>query len=205
MDKIDLKKENKTLYQSSSKKIAIVEVPHFHFIMIDGKGEPNSAGEFGEAIEALYPLSYGLKFRVKKGELRVDYGVMPLEALWWAEDMSAFSGNRREEWLWTAMIRQPEFITTEMYESELEVVRKKKNPVALAKARFESFIEGKCAQVMHIGPFEKEASTVESVHEFIDEQGGIKTGKHHEIYLSDMRKAAPEKWRTIIRQPFAYN
>jgi hypothetical protein len=171
--------------------------------MIDGQGEPSPAGEFGEAIEALYPLSYALKFRIKKGELRVDYGVMPLEALWWAEDMSAFSGNRREEWLWTAMIRQPEFITIEMYESELEVVRKKKNPAALAKARFESFIEGKCAQIMHVGPFGKEASTVASVHEFIDEQGGIKTGKHHEIYLSDMRKAAPEKWRTIIRQPFA--
>ena len=205
MDKIDLKKENKTLYRPSSKRIAIVEVPHFHFIMIDGKGAPNSAGEFGEAIEVLYPLSYALKFRVKKGELRVDYGVMPLEALWWAEDMSAFSGNRREEWLWTAMIRQPEFITTEMYESELEVVRKKKNPVALAKARFESFSEGKCAQVMHVGPFEKEASTVAAVHEVINEQGGTKTGKHHEIYLSDMRKAVPEKWRTIIRQPFAYN
>ena len=97
MDKIDLKKENKALYQPSSKKITIVEVPHFHFIMIDGKGEPNSAGEFGEAIEALYPLSYSLKFLAKKGELRVDYGVMPLEALWRAEDMSAFSGNRREE------------------------------------------------------------------------------------------------------------
>ena len=193
MGKIDLKKENKTLYQSSSKKIAIVEVPHFHFIMIDGKGAPNSTGEFGEAIEALYSLSYALKFRAKKGELRVDYGVMPLEALWWAEDMSAFSGNRREEWLWTAMIRQPEFTTTKMYERELEVVRKKKNPVALAKARFELFIEGRCAQVMHVGPFEKEASTVAAVHEVIDEQGGTKTGKHHEIYLKIGRASCRER------------
>ena len=199
---INLKKEDKALYRPSSKDVAIVEVPGFQFIMIDGAGDPATSKEFQNAIEALYSLSYILKFETKKGVLAIDYGMMPLEILWWADDMSAFTQNRRQEWRWTAMIRQPEFITRRMYDQAVAKVGTKKNPVALNKVRLESYVEGRCAQRLHIGSFEEEAVTIAAVHERIDQEGGTEKGKHHEIYLSDMRKTAPEKWKTIVRQPF---
>jgi hypothetical protein len=138
---------------------------------------------------------------VKKGELAIDYGVLPLEGLWWAEDMSKFSVESKGDWKWTLMIMQPEFITGEMVAEATAQVRKKKNPAALSSLRFESFTEGKAAQIMHIGPFSEEGPTIQKVHEFIEAKGRRLRGKHHEIYLSDIRKAAPEKWKTIIRQP----
>ena len=138
---------------------------------------------------------------VKKGELAVDYGVLPLEGLWWAEDMSKFSVESKGDWKWTLMIMQPEYITRELVAEATEQLRNKKNPVALSSVGFKSFTEGKAAQLMHIGPFSEEAPTIEKVHQFIEEKGSQRKGKHHEIYLSDIRKAAPEKWKTIIRQP----
>jgi hypothetical protein len=203
MEKIDFKKELKHLYKTSAKKVDIVEVPQMNFLLIDGEGDPNTSQSFQDAVDVLYPLSYTLKFMVKRGGMEIDYGVLPLEGLWWADDMSSFSVENKQNWKWTLMIMQPEFISKEMVDKATEEVRKKKNPVALPSVRFESFAEGKAAQIMHIGPFSEEGPTVEKVHSFIEENGSQPIGKHHEIYLSDIRRAAPEKWKTIIRQPMS--
>ena len=202
VEKIDLKKELAEYYNPSRTKVALVNVPAMNFLMIDGKGDPNTTKAYAQAIEALYAVSYTLKFMVKKGKLAIDYGVMPLESLWWVEDMRKFDPNNKDEWLWTAMIMQPEMITREMVEQAFETVKSKKDPVALSKIRFESFEEGHSAQILHIGPFSEEGPTIAKVHDHIRSSGHELRGKHHEIYLSDIRRAAPEKWRTIIRQPY---
>jgi hypothetical protein len=137
---------------------------------------------------------------IKKGPLALDYGVMPLEGLWWVDDMSRFSVEDKSSWKWTLIIMQPDFVTEETIDSAISQVRKKKNPITISRVRFEAFSEGKCAQILHIGPFSEEGPTVEKVHQFIDSRGK-RVGKHHEIYLSDIRKADPAKWKTIIRQP----
>ena len=201
MEKIDYKKELKHLYKPSTKKVEIVEMPQMKFLMIDGKGDPNSSPDYKDAIEALYGLSYAIKFMVKKGDLGIDYGVLPLEGLWWVDDMSQFSVEDKDNWEWTMMIMQPDIVTPPIVQKAVEQVKKKKNPAALPKVRFEAYSEGKAAQIMHIGPFSEEGPTVEKVHKFIEDEGCKRKGKHHEIYLSDIRKAAPEKWKTIIRQP----
>ena len=201
MEKIDYKKELKHLYRPSAKKVEAVVVPKMNFLMIDGEGDPNTSQAFQDAIDVLYPLSYTLKFMIKRGEVGIDYGVLPLEGLWWADDMSSFSVENKDGWKWTLMIMQPELVTKEMVEEAIEQVRVKKNPASLPLVRFESFTEGKVAQIMHIGPFSEEGPTVEKVHSFIEKSGSQRRGKHHEIYLSDIRRAAPEKWKTIIRQP----
>ena len=203
MEKIDYKKQLKHLYGPSAKKVEIVDVPQMNFLMIDGEGDPNTSKSFSDAIEALYSLSYTLKFMIKKGEMGIDYGAMPLEALWWADDMSAFSKGRKDDWKWTLMIMQPEFITLEMVEEATEEVQRKKKPVSLPLVRLEAFKEGKAAQIMHIGPFSEEGPTIEKVHSFIENNGSRRIGKHHEIYISDMRRAPQEKWKTIVRQPMS--
>lgn len=202
MKKIDYKKELKHLYKPSTSKVEIVDVPAMNYLMIDGQGDPNTSVDYKNSIEALFPVAYTLKFMVKKSDLGIDYGVMPLEGLWWVDDMTQFDPNKKDDWKWTSFMMQPEFITREMVEKAIEQVRQKKNPVALDQIRFESFKEGKAAQIMHIGPFSEEGPNIQKVHEFITSNGHKLSGKHHEIYLSDIRKAAPEKWRTIIRQPF---
>ena len=203
MRKIDYKKELKHLYRPSAKKVEAVDVPRMNFLMIDGKGDPSTSQEFKDAIGVLYPLSYTLKFMIKKGGVGVDYGVLPLEGLWWADDMSSFMDDRREHWQWTLMIMQPELVTEQMVQEANAQVLKKKNPVSLPLVRFESFEEGKVAQILHVGPFSEEGPSVEKVHAFIEEGGSQRRGKHHEIYLSDIRRAAADNWKTIIRQPMS--
>jgi len=203
MEKIDFKKTLKHLYQPSAKEIACVDVPEMNFLMVDGEGNPNNSKSFSDAIEALYSVSYTLKFMVKKGEMGVDYGVLPLEALWWADDMSAFDTGDKDAWKWTVMVMQLEFITREMVKEATKAVAKKKKPVSLPLVRFEAFQEGTAAQILYIGPFSEEGPTIEKVHQFIDDNGSHRVGKHHEIYLNDMRRVAPEKWKTIVRQPMS--
>lgn len=200
MQKIDLKKELKHLYSPSAKDVMIVDIPEMNFLMVDGEGDPNTAQAFREAIEALYGVSFTLKFMIKK-EQAIDYTVMPLEGLWWTDDMTQFSMENKDIWKWTAMIMQPEYVRADLLERAMEAVGKKKNPPALSKIRFESFHEGLSAQIMHIGPYAAEGPTIERLHRAIREKGHVLTGKHHEIYLSDPRKAAPEKMKTVIRQP----
>lgn len=200
MEKVDLKKDLKHLYHASAKEVVQVDVPTMNYLMVDGEGDPNTSQAYSDAVEVLFMISYTVKFVIKKGASAIDYGVMPLESLWWADDMSQFSGTDKSNWKWTAMIMQPSFVTPEIIERAIADVKEKKNPKAISKVRLESLSEGKCAQVMHIGPFSEEGPTIEKVHRFIDSRSR-RTGKHHEIYLSDIRKAAPSKWKTIVRQP----
>ena len=203
MEKVDLKKELKHLYNPPGKEVNLVDVPPMNFVMIDGSGDPNKAKEYQDAIEALYAISYAIKFSVKK-DRGIDYGVMPLEGLWWADDMSLFATANKDIWKWTAMITQPEYVTPALFKVVLQQVEKKKSLPALSKARFQSFNEGQSAQIMYLGPYSDEGPTILRIHEFIKERGytfeGL-TQKHHEIYLSDPRRTAPEKLKTIIRQP----
>ncbi len=201
MQKIDYRKELKHLYNPSAKKVEIVDVPKMNFLMIDGIGDPNTSQDFKDAVESLFGLSYTIKFMVKKDDPAIDYAVMPLEGLWWVDDMSQFTIEDKSSWKWTLMIMQPEFITPDLVSKGIEELRRKKDPVALPKIRFESYEEGKSAQIMHIGPFSEESPTVEKVHQFIEENDSERRGKHHEIYLSDIRKGNPANWKTVIRQP----
>jgi hypothetical protein len=199
--KIDFRKEYKDLYTASATRPVIVDVPELSFLMVDGVGDPNTSPDYQGAVEALYGLSYWLKFAVKKGEGGVDYAVMPLEGLWWTEDMAKFSPDRKDIWQWTAMIMQPEYVTPSLFQEALTQVAKKKNPPLLSKVRFSRFHEELGAQVMFIGPYAAEGPTIEMLHGFINTQGRRLRGKHHEIYLGDPRRSAPEKLKTIIRQP----
>lgn len=202
MKKIDFKKELKHLYKASAKKIEIVDVPAMNFLLVDGKGNPNTSERFQQGVEALFGLSYTMKFMIKKGDYQIDYGVLPLEGLWWADNMAAFSVEKKSDWKWTAMIMQPEMVTDALIAEAREQVRHKKKTDFVDEVRFEAYEEGRAVQILHIGPFEDEGPTIEKLHQFIDDSGYARSGKHHEIYLSDIRRAAPEKWRTIIRQPF---
>ncbi len=165
------------------------------------QGDPNTSKEFREAVEALFSTAYALKFMVKKGETGIDYGVMPLEGLWWSDDMTTFSVGNKSDWKWTLMIMQPEFVTRDLFAIALQQVKKKKNLNALSKLRLEAFIEGKAAQIQYVGPFSEEGPTIGNIHSFIKQNGYQASGKHHEIYLSDITKTAPDKLKTIIRQP----
>jgi hypothetical protein len=200
MSKQDYVKQLRHLYGASARSIDVVMVPEMNFLMVGGAGDPNSAPAFAAAVEALFSLSYTLKFMIKKGQ-DIDYGVLPLEALWWSDDPQAFSSGTKDAWLWTVMVMQPELVTEELVAAAHKEVQRKKQLVALPLVRFEAFTEGKSAQTLHIGPFSDEGPTTETVHRFIADSGSQRIGKHHEIYLSDIRRAAPEKWRTIIRQP----
>lgn len=204
MIKIDYKKELKELYQAKVDKPVVVNVPSMNFLMIDGKGDPNTSQEYIDAIETLYPVAYTIKFMCKK-ELQKDFGVMPLEGLWWAEDMSSFSTTDKSDWLWTAMIMQPEVVTKDVYDRALKQVAEKKNPKSLSKLRFEAYNEGRSAQVMYVGSYADEGPTIQKLHEFITKQGGKldeNNKHHHEIYLGDPRRTEPSKLKTIIRQPY---
>ena len=198
MDKIDLKKELKNLYNPSAKEVSFIDVPNMNFLLIDGQGAPASK-EYRDAVQTLYPLAYALKFMVKKGK-GIDYGVMPLEGLWWMDDMTQFSVDRKEEWKWTSMIMQPKYVSKDDFTAAVEQVRKKNLP-ALDKVRFECFHEGKAAQIRHIGPFSTEGPNIAKIHAFIQASGHQLSGNHHEIYLNDPNRTAPEKLKTILRQP----
>jgi hypothetical protein len=205
MTKIDLKKELKYLYAPSAKKVEIVDVPEFHFVMVDGgiqPGEtPEASQEFQDAMGALYGVSYTLKFMSKQRETNpIDYTVMALEGLWWTES-GEFDFNKKEDWKWTMMILQPEHITEEMYQEALQQVKEKKENPALSRIRFEGFHEGLSMQIMHIGPYAEEPRTIEKMMTFAQENGYRLRGKHHEIYLGDPRRAKPERLKTILRHP----
>ncbi len=202
MEKTDFKKELKYLYVPSAKEIEIVNVTQMNFLMIDGMGNPDTSQEFKEAIETLYAVSYTIKFMVKR-EKSINYVVMPLEGLWLADDMASFSpeGMDKDSWKWTLMIMQPECVTKDIFGKAIEEVKKKKNLPFLSKIRLENLQEGLSAQILYIGPYDAEHTTIEKIHAFIKEKGYKFSGKHHEIYLSDPRKTAPEKLKTIIRQP----
>jgi hypothetical protein len=200
--KVDLAKDLGHLYRPAARGIEVVDVPAMQFLMIDGEGDPNTGAAFGQAVSALFSVAYTLKFMVR-GSAALDYHVMPLEGLWWSPDGAVFTANRRADWRWTAMIMQPEQVTPELFaEARVRAARKKDLP-ALPDLRLETFREGLAVQVLHRGPFANEAPVIVELHEFIAAQGHQLRGKHHEIYLNDVTRTAPEKLRTILRQPFA--
>ncbi len=205
MIKIDLKKELKYLYSPSAKQVQVVDVPRLKFVLIDGTispGEPPGlSAAFQEAIGALYGVSYTAKFASKLRKTDpIDYPVMALEALWWT-DLGEFDPAQPQEWKWTAMIMQPEHITEQMFQEAIQQVRKKRDSAALSRVRLESFHEGLCVQVMHVGPYSEEPATMTRMAAFVQEHGYVYRGKHHEIYLGDPRRARPEKLRTVLRHP----
>lgn len=201
MKKIDLKKELASLYKVKPNKISLVTVPKLNYLMIDGHGDPNNSQLFQDAISALFSVSYTLKFSFKKGELKIDFGVMPLEGLWWTDDMNNFSMENKTAWKWTIMLLQPEFISQDNVEQAKELAAARMSIPMLNNMRLESMEEGLCAQMLHIGPYNQEGPDILKLHAFIEEQGFSLHGKHREIYLSDMRRTAPDKLKTIIRQP----
>lgn len=207
---LDLKKDLKYLYQPPAKKVEIVKVPSLQFAMIDGaieKGkEPGNSPAFQEATQALYSISYTLKFMLKKRRTNaIDYPVMALEGLWWVED-GVFDITVKDNWFYTLMILQPDVITKDVFAEGLAEIKKKKgDSPALSKLKLANFEEGLCVQVMHIGPYATEPATVERMRAFAAENGYRDRvslgGKHHEIYMGDPRKADPAKLKTVLRHP----
>jgi hypothetical protein len=181
----------------------LVTVPDFLFLMIDGRGDPTTSPEYAQAVAALYAVSYTVKFELKRAHQGLDYRVLPLEGLWWAADMLAFPIEDRAKWDWTMMIRQPELVHPELVDESARVVAARRSLPAALRLRLERFDEGPAAQLMHVGPFSTEGPTIERLHAFIAAQGYQPAGKHHEIYLGDPRRTAPERLKTVLRQPVA--
>lgn len=196
--KIDLRRDLGGLYRAKSTP-ALVEVPELAYLMIDGKGDPNGAS-FQEAVGAAFSLAYTVRFDLKKrGEL--DYSVMPLEALWASPGMR-FDEGSRESWEWTMLIVQPDAVTIEAVERARDMAKARRPTPELDRVRLERFTEGPAAQVLHVGPYSTEGPTIERLHGFLAESGLALAGRHHEIYLGDPPRSAPERLRTIIRQPY---
>jgi hypothetical protein len=208
MKTLDLKKDLKYLYQPTAKVVTVVDVPRFQFIMIDGAIEPGlgpgSSPAFKEAMEAMYSAAYTLKFMSKlRKDDPIDYPVMAMEGLWWLRD-GDFSIYRKDNWDFRLMILQPDHITPEMFADGLEQIRRKKGDLAaLPRLRLEFFEEGCCVQIMHIGPYDTEPATVEKMETFCREKGYKFKNLHHEIYLGNPMKAAPEKLKTVLRHPIS--
>jgi hypothetical protein len=192
----------KRIYQPSAKEPALLEIPTANYLMIDGSGSPNSNPRYQAAIQTLYPLAYGLKFAVRK-QKDIDYGVMPLEGLYWGtpKGQTHFTEADKELWSWTLMILQPQWVTQELYEAQFKEVKRKKSPLLIDEIRFESFTEGLVTTLLHIGPFDSEERNVLRMHQFAFDQGYELSGKHHEIYLNDFTKTAPERLKTVLRHP----
>jgi hypothetical protein len=199
--KIDFKK-TLDCYQARRGQFRIVDVPDLQYLMIDGHGDPNTAPAYADALAALYPVAYKIKFASKR-ELDRDYVVPPLEALWWATDMDAFTARRdKSQWDWTVMIMVPEWITGAMVEAARAMVAGPTPLSSLEALRLDTLREGRSVQTLHVGPYDAEADVLAELHHtFIPNAGLRMTGKHHEIYFSDARKVEPAKLRTILRQP----
>lgn len=200
-DKVDLKK-SLDAYRATRGEFRIVDVPDLQYLMIDGHGDPNTSPDYTAALTTLYPIAYALKFASKR-ELGRDYVVMPLEGLWWADDMDAFTLARdKSRWSWTLMILTPDWIDRPLFGTAIERTRASGGPSRLDDLRLAPLSEGHCVQTLHVGPFDAEAGVLARMHQrFIPDHGLRMVGRHHEIYLSDPRRTAPERLRTILRQP----
>ncbi len=200
--KLDLKHELRSLY-SAPRKPVLIDVPELSFLVVHGRGDPNTTPDYQDAIQVLYSVAYTLKFQLKGSPGGFDYPVMPLESLWWTPDSANFDAEHRALWYWTAMIMQPDVVTEDLIAGAVDTAKQKRPLNAADKLALEHLCEGRAAQVMHIGPYSAEGPTIAMLHAFIDEQGLKPTGKHHEIYLGDPRRAKLERLRTIVRQPVA--
>lgn len=201
MTKVDLKKSI-AAYTAPRGSFEIVDVPPLRYLMVDGHGDPNSAPEYGDAVAAVFGVAYKVKF-LSKAELGEDYVVMPLEGLWWSDDMATFTTARdKSRWSWTMMSLVPDWISAEHVESAREAVAAKGGSPAIARLRLEELAEGRCVQTLHVGSYDDEAPVLDELHHrFIPGAGLRMRGLHHEIYLTDPRRTAPGRLRTILRQP----
>lgn len=208
MTAVDYKKLEKQYYIPKTKP-EIIQIPKMKFLMVDGKGNPNTSKEYSESLEILYGLSYAIKMTKMSGntpEGYFDYVVLPLEGLWWTEN-EEFKGEgflNKDNFLWTSMIRQPDFVTPEVLEKAKEVLLKKKPQLDISKVRLVEFEEGLCAQILHLGPYDDEPATIAKLVDFVNKSGYVEDfeiRKHHEIYLGDPRKTKPENLKTVIRHP----
>ncbi len=201
MKTIDLKKTLKPFYAASASKPALLDIPAMNALMVDGQGSPE-APAYQEAVGSLYSVAYTLKFAFKKSKA-IDYPVMALESLWWAEDISDFIEGRTQNWKWTALIILPDVVTKKDVAAAVAAVKAKAKFPRFPLVRFEKLKEGKAGQILHVGPYSEVGRTIERLHTFIEESGYKLRGKHHEIYMNDPRRVAPEKLKTIIRHPIA--
>ena len=203
MSPVDLVRQFKPLYAPSAKHPVIVEVPELAFLMVDGRGDPNTSEQYQDALQALYGVAYTLKFALKKADPERDFKVAPLEGLWWTDgeppSPEAVQADR-DAWNWTMMIAVPDDVTAAEVAAADAAARRRPLPAA-ALVRLERFAEGQAAQVMHIGPYAEEAPTIARLHEFVAAQGYELRGRHHEIYLGDPRRTAPERLKTVLRHP----
>jgi hypothetical protein len=201
MEKFDFKKELAELYNPKNRDWELIEVPAMNFLMVDGKGDPNTAKDYSDAVEALYSVAYAIKF-ISKKELEKDYGVAPLEGLWSSSDPSIFDNAQKDQYQWTMMIMQPAWITKAVAAEAVAATTAKKQLPALSKLRFERYDEGRSLQLLHVGSYDDEAPKLKYLNtEYMPEQNLTFNGRHHEIYLSDPRKTATAKLKTILRQP----
>lgn len=189
-------------YAARHGEFRVLDVPAMQYLMVDGHGDPNTSAEYAEALAALYPVAYTLKFASKR-DLERDYVVPPLEALWWAADLAAFTSARdKSQWDWTAMIMAPDWITDELFHDAISSATRRNLSASLGKVRLETLEEGRCVQTLHLGSYDDEAGVLATMHDhFIPGAGLRMRGRHHEIYLNDARRVEPAKLRTILRQP----
>lgn len=201
MTKIDYKKELKDLYTGKKGIINIIEVPKMKYLQVHGEGDPNIDPSYKEAIEALYSIAFTIKFMCKKEDK--DFVVMPLEGLWYSENCSVFVNKEKEKWQWTMIVMMPDFVTDIMFKEAVELAKKKKDNSKIDEVFLEEYKEGLAVQTLHVGSYDEEAPVISEMHKFVTDQGYKLEGKHHEIYLSDPRKVAVEKLKTILRQPIS--
>lgn len=199
MEKIDFKKAMKPYWAPPVGRFVVVDIPELAFAMIDGAGDPNTSPDYAHAVTWLFTLSYTIKFMSKTDGC--DYGVAPLEGLWWSADMDDFVAGRKERWSWTMMIMQPDWIDAPQFAEAVRKAEVKLGPPPPSLRR-ERFAEGLSVQTMHVGPYSAEGPTIDRLHrEFLPANGMVENGHHHELYVGDPRRSAPEKLKTIIRQP----
>ena len=204
MSPVDLVRQFKPLYAPSAKHPVIVEVPELAFLMVDGRGDPNTSEQYQDALQALYGVAYTLKFALKKADPERDFKVAPLEGLWWADEGRPTMDElqaARDAWNWTMMIALPAEVTAAEVAAAAEAAARRRPSPAISLVRLERLEEGLAAQIMHVGPYSAEAPTIERLHAFVQEQGYELRGRHHEIYLGDPRRTAPERLKTVIRHP----
>ena len=201
MDKFDLKKTLPEYFKASAGKFSVLTLPKINYLMVDGKGDPNTDPSYVKAIEVLYGTSFTLKF-MSKNELGQDYVVPPLEGLWWAQDMKSFETREKSKWSWTMMIMVPNHVSKAFVAKSIKIFHEKKPEADVTRLRFDSLTEGLSLQTLHIGSYDAEGPLLSSLHNVYMPQNNFAfNGLHHEIYLGDPRKTSPEKLKTILRQP----
>ncbi|UFS60666.1 GyrI-like domain-containing protein [Subtercola endophyticus] len=201
MEKFDIKKSHRNLYEPTERDFVVVEVPATQYIALDGQGDPNVAPDYARAVEALYAVGYALKFQSKKS-LGRDFVVAPLEGLWRADTLEDFESGDKGSWRWTMMISQPEWITDAMIADAIGGVTTGKGLPHARLIRRLSLHEGQSVQILHVGPYDNETVLLRRLRlEYLPEHGLAANGDHHEIYLSDPRRTPAEKLKTVLRQP----